>query len=104
MMTFREVGDTLEFTISGAFDFDTSKAMLLQCKTAQYQHQIAIQLHHVTSCNSCAVGTLALLSEKSHKELHIKLDKCSEDIQYLFHSGFLDRFFQHHSNTKTIIN
>lgn len=96
MISFNETGETLRVTVSGVFDFDTSREMLLKCKTHGQQHKINkidVKLDQITSCNSCAIGALILLADKAPNGFSIHLDKCSEEVHQLFDSGFLDRYF-----------
>lgn len=96
MITFQEAGEMLRLTVSGVFDFDTSREMLLKCKAYTQQHKINkidIRLEKITSCNSCAIGALILLADHAPGGFNIHLTECSEDVHQLFDSGFLDRFF-----------
>lgn len=96
MITLEATTEFLQVNVSGSFDFEMSRQMLLKCKTYAQQHKIDkinVRLKQITSCNSCAIGALILLAEKAPGGFDIHLEQCSEEVHQLFESGFLDHFF-----------
>lgn len=92
-----ETAELLQVTVSGNFDFEKSREMLLKCKTYAQQHKIEkidVRLKQITSCNSCAIGALILVADKAPGGFGIHLEQCSEEVHQLFDSGFLDHFFK----------
>lgn len=99
MITLNTSGEALQVNVTGIFDFDASREMLLKCKTHSQQHSISkidVRLEQITSCNSCAIGALTLLADKAIGGFNIQLNQCSEEVHELFDSGFLDRYLKVH--------
>lgn len=95
MITLNSSGDALRLTVSGTLDFDASRDLLRKYKLHAQQHDIRkidIHLSQVSHCSSCAIGALILLSEKAPGQFMVHLDRCTDEVQRLFDSGFLDRF------------
>ncbi len=85
----------LHVTVSGNFDFDLSRDVLLGVK-AQWRAgvtDILIVLRGVTRTTSCSIDTLALLAEMAGENLAIQTVHCDEKVHALFSSGLLDRYF-----------
>ena len=85
----------LHVSIWGDFDFDLSRDVLIGVK-AHWRagvKDVLIMLKGVTRTNSCAIGTLALLSEMDGCQVVIKTEHCAKEVQHLFASGLLDRYF-----------
>lgn len=91
MITVKKSGGLLQITVSGVFDFDASRSMLLQCK-GLVQSRVDIHLEQITSCHSSAIGALSLLADRFPGGVNIHLNQCSEEVHQLFDSGFVDRF------------
>ncbi len=86
----------LTATVSGEFDFETSRRLLLGVKqgwAAGCDGGVDVVLRDVTTATSCSIGTLMLISELAGKQFRIHLDTCGSEVQGLFSSGMLDRFF-----------
>ncbi|MFA7291442.1 MAG: hypothetical protein WC023_04250 [Rhodocyclaceae bacterium] len=82
-------------SVSGNFDFDASRQLLLGVK-AQWKagaQTVEVQLRNVTQASSCAIGTMMLLSEMAGCAFHVSLENCAGEVCALFDSGLLDRYF-----------
>lgn len=85
----------LRATVSGEFDFETSRQLLLGVKK-QWRPGMSwvdVTLRDVSRATSCSIGTLMLISEFVGKHFRIHLEDCERDVHGLFGSGLLDRFF-----------
>lgn len=91
----QEEGRSLQATVSGDFDFEASRELLLGLRR-RWQADVPgidITLRDVTRATSCSIGTLMLISEFAGRNFRIHLDRCENDVHGLFSSGLLDRFF-----------
>lgn len=108
MIKLKEQGDLLQVTVSGVFDFDTAREMLLKSKAQLKQDglsKIDIHMEQVSSCNSCAVGAMLLLSEQVPSGFRVHLSNCDKGVHQLFDSGIFDSYFYiDHSHDKQADN
>lgn len=85
----------LRASVSGNFDFDASRQLLLGVK-AQWRagaQAVEVQLRNVTQASSCAIGAMMLLAEMAGSNFHVSLENCAGEVCALFDSGLLDRYF-----------
>lgn len=85
----------LQATVSGDFDFETSRQLLLGVKKEWRggARGVDIVLREVTRATSCSIGTLMLISELAGRNFQLRTERCRSEVQGLFDSGLLDRFF-----------
>lgn len=106
MITLNESNGSLQVNVSGIFDFDTSREMLLKYKAYAQHHKISkidVRLEQITSCNSSAIGALTLLADKAPVKFNVHLNRCSEEVHQLFDSGFIERIFHiHHTSSQQL--
>ena len=104
MINTREAGGTLHVIVSDLFDFDTSRELIRSCTAlikAHKVHQLQVTLKNVTYCNSCAIGALLVLSERVKGQFQLRLEDCHSEVNQLFDSGLLDRYFGDARSTPT---
>lgn len=91
----QEEGRGLRATVSGDFDFEASRELLLGLRRRWQDGAsgVDITLRDVTRATSCSIGTLMLISEFAGRNFRIHLEHCENDVHGLFASGLLDRFF-----------
>ncbi|HEX5803345.1 MAG TPA: hypothetical protein VFY24_09990 [Azospira sp.] len=90
-----DAGRNLQATVSGDFDFETSRTLLLGLRKRWQSGMsgVDVTLRDVTRATSCSIGTLMLISEFAGRNFRIHLEHCQSDVSGLFSSGLLDRFF-----------
>lgn len=96
-MTERAANGDLRVAVSGDFGFETARELLLVCKARAQEgvNSIAIDMSGVTGLSSSGVGTLILLSELvGDGRFKVHLDRCAAEVQKLFSSGLLDKYFK----------
>ena len=105
MINLKEQGDLLQVTVSGIFDFDTAREMLLKAKERLKQNglrRVDIHMEQVDACNSCAVGAMILLSEQAPSGFQVHLSNCNRVVHQLFDSGIFDSYISvEHGAIKT---
>ena len=96
-VTNKLVDGELRVVVTGEFGFETARELLLVCK-ARCQagaKAITVDMSGVTGLSSSGVGTLILLSELvGDGRFKVHLDHCADDVQELFSSGILDKYFR----------
>ena len=96
-VTSKKANGELAVIVSGEFGFETARELLLVCK-ARWQEgasAIVVDMSGVTGLSSSGVGTLILLSELvGDGRFRVQLDHCAAEVQQLFSSGLLDRYFK----------
>lgn len=81
--------------ITGAFDFDAARTLLLECKSHPQPTIAAITVHldGVTHIDSCGIGALSLLQDLVGVErFSLDLANCAPQVRQLFESNILDQF------------
>lgn len=105
MINLKEQGDLLQVTVSGTFDFDTAREMLLKAKAKLKGNglcRVDVHMEQVDSCNSCAVGAMILLSEQASSGFQVHLSNCNKSVHQLFDSGIFDSYISvQHGAAKT---
>jgi anti-anti-sigma regulatory factor len=83
-------------TISGDFNFESSRALLLGVKKCWQSDggTVLVHLWKVTRTTSCAIGAMAALAEMAGKNFHLSVEQCANEVHALFDSGLLDRYFK----------
>lgn len=93
----RQLDDELCLGVSGDFGFETARELLLLSRQCwKGGGSLGVELDDVTGVNSCAVGALMLLHEMvgSGGHFDVRVNNCAADVQRLFDSGVLDRYFR----------
>jgi len=85
----------LRATVSGDFDFETSRQLLLGIRKRWdgEGQAVDITLSGGTRATSCAIGALILVAEFAGRNVHLRLERCQGEVHNLFGGGLLDRFF-----------
>ena len=81
--------------VTGAFDFDAARTLLLECKSHPQQTIAGITVHldGVTHIDSCGIGALSLLQDLVGIErFSLDLANCAPVVRQLFESAILDQF------------
>jgi anti-anti-sigma regulatory factor len=81
--------------VTGAFDFDAARTLLLECKSHPLQTIAGITVHldGVTHIDSCGIGALSLLQDLVGVErFSLDLANCAPVVRQLFESAILDQF------------
>ena len=96
-VTNKVVDGELRAVVTGEFGFETARELLLVCK-ARIQagaKSITVDMSNVTGLSSSGVGTLVLLSELvGDGRFRIHLDNCVPEVEEIFSSGILDKYFK----------
>lgn len=85
----------LHATVEEFFDFETSRTLLIETRKLWNigAHEFLLSLHRVAQANACAIGTMALLAEMTRQHFHLRIEHCADEVEALFGSGLLDRYF-----------
>ena len=106
MIAFRQSAELLHITVSGNCDFALARELLATCKSQMLEgniKQIEILLEEVTSCNTCTIGAMLLLSELVQGKFQLSVNNSSPDVHHLFESGLLTRHFgSHHTSASQV--
>lgn len=85
----------LHATVTGDFDFETSRQLLLGVKKMHANlgaEGVEVVLRGVLHTTSCAIGALILLSELAGSAFTIRTQSCSNEVHALFSSDLLERY------------
>ncbi len=89
-------GELLEVSIRGNIDFEKARQLLQLCKTHSNSHdnaKLKICLEQASSLNSCTLGAFLIISEWMPGGCDFNIIECSQDINGLFSSGMLNKYF-----------
>lgn len=82
--------------VSGEFDFQTARAMLVAARERLRDapgHRVVIRLKEVTRVESSGVGALIILAEEVSGGFAVETIDCSPDVQRFFASGLMERYY-----------
>ncbi len=81
--------------VRGDFDFHAARHLLIGVRRqwSRDLNELYICLDGVVRANSCAIGAVALLADMAGDMFHMRINRCSCEVESLFTSDLLDRHF-----------
>ncbi|HMX15655.1 MAG TPA: STAS domain-containing protein [Rhodocyclaceae bacterium] len=82
--------------VSGEFDFQTARAMLVAARERLAKtpgHRVVIRLTEVTRIESSGVGALIILAEQVASGFTVETADCAPEVERFFASGLMERYY-----------